>query len=42
VELVDREVHMGEEKESMAKSDPRLIDDETGGNEGEQDSIGRP
>jgi hypothetical protein len=41
VELVDTEAHKGEEEESMAKSDPRSTDDDTGGDEGEQDSVGR-
>jgi hypothetical protein len=41
VELVDTEAHKGEEEESMAKSNPRSTDDDTGGDEGEQDSVGR-
>jgi hypothetical protein len=41
MELVDMEVHKGEEEESMAKSDPRSTDDDTGGDEGGQDSVGR-
>ncbi len=41
VEVVDMAAYTGEEEESMAKSDPRSTDDDTGADEGEQDSIGR-
>jgi hypothetical protein len=41
VELVDMEAHKGEEEESMAKSNPRSTDDDTGGDKVEQDSFGR-
>jgi hypothetical protein len=41
MEVVDMVAYTGEEEESMAKSDPRSTNDNTGAIEGEQDSIGR-